>query len=105
MDLRHIHLGNKELFFQKETESVQLYAELTPKGVQMCEAVLWLSTHLHIRENGTGWLEGPFSQNELAFYAKFFIGLGNEATVKHPPELLGYMKQLFTEMMSNYDWT
>ncbi|QYR20211.1 YafY family transcriptional regulator [Paenibacillus sp. sptzw28] len=103
IDLRHVHLGNKESVFQKEKESVQLYVELSRSGVQMYEAVLWLSSHLHIREDGTGWLEGPIPQSDLAFYARFFIGLGNEATVKHPPELVGYMKRLFAEIMSKYE--
>ncbi|WP_028550273.1 helix-turn-helix transcriptional regulator [Paenibacillus sp. UNC451MF] len=103
MDLRHVHLENKELVFQKEKESTQLYAELSRKGVQMCEAVLWLGSHLNIREDGTGWLEGPIPQSDLAFYARFFIGLGNEATVKHPTELIDYIKRLFKEIMSNYE--
>jgi len=103
MDLRHVHLGNKEAFFQSEKEKAQLYVELSPKGVQMSEAVLWLRSHLHVRENGTGWLEGPIPQNELPFYARFFTGLGMEATVKQPPELVSYMKKLFAEIMAKYD--
>ncbi|WP_199617650.1 helix-turn-helix transcriptional regulator [Paenibacillus alkalitolerans] len=102
MDLRHVHLGNKESFFHTEKESAQLYAELSRTGVQMCEAALWLGSHLHIREDGTGWLEGPIARSDLAFYARFFIGLGNEATVKHPQELISYMKRLFGEIMSKY---
>lgn len=103
MELRHIHLANKELYIQADKESTQLYAELSPKGVQMCEAVLWLGSHLHIREDGTGWLEGPIPQKDLSFYTRFFIGLGNEATVKRPSELIDHMKQLFAEIMSKYD--
>lgn len=103
MDLRHVHLGNKESFFQTEKESAELYAELSQNGVQMCEAVLWLGSYLTIREDGSGWLEGPIPQRDLAFYARFFIGLGNEATVKQPPELISSMKRLFAEIMSKYD--
>jgi predicted DNA-binding transcriptional regulator YafY len=103
MDLRHIHLGNKESVFHTVKGSAGLYAELSPRGVQMCEAVLWLGSHLHIREDGTGWLEGPIPQSDLAFYARFFVGLGNETTVKQPPELVGYMKRLLAEIMSKYD--
>jgi len=103
MDLRHVHLGNKEAFFQSEKEKAQLYVELSPKGVQMSEAVLWLRSHLHVREDGTGWLEGPIPQNELPFYARFFTGLGMEATVKQPPELVSFMKKLFAEIMAKYD--
>ncbi|CAG7615005.1 helix-turn-helix transcriptional regulator [Paenibacillus allorhizosphaerae] len=103
MDLRHVHLGNRESFFRTEKAITGLYADLSQKGVQMCEAVLWLGSHLHVREDGTGWLEGPIPQNDLAFYARFFIGLGNEATVKQPAELISYMKRLFAEIMSKYD--
>ncbi|MFM1653247.1 helix-turn-helix transcriptional regulator [Brevibacillus sp. B_LB10_24] len=103
MDLRDVHLGNKETVFQTEKESVGLYAELSQKGVQMCEAVLWLGSHLHIREDGTGWLVGPIPQNDIPFYARFFIGLGNEATVKQPPELIDTIKRLFAEILSKYD--
>ncbi|MEK3722533.1 helix-turn-helix transcriptional regulator [Paenibacillus sp. FSL H8-0034] len=103
MDLRHIDLANKELHVHADKESTQLYAELSPKGVQMCEAVLWLGSHLHVREDGTGWLEGPIPHKDLAFYTRFFIGLGNEATVKHPSELISEMKRLFAEIISKYD--
>lgn len=103
MDMRHIHLGNKGSFFQTERESLQLYAELGPIGVQMCEAVIWLGSYLHIRVDGTGWLEGPIPQSDLAFYARFFIGLGNEVTVKQPSELVVYMKRIFAEVMNKYN--
>ncbi|MFE5317733.1 helix-turn-helix transcriptional regulator [Paenibacillus sp. NPDC056579] len=104
LDLRDVHLGNRESFFQTEKESAsELYVELSRHGVQMCEAALWLGALLHIREDGTGWLEGPIPRNDLAFYARFFIGLGVEATVERPPELIGFMKTLFKEIMSKYE--
>ncbi|XEC96358.1 helix-turn-helix transcriptional regulator [Paenibacillus tarimensis] len=105
MELRHVHLGNKESFFhtEKEPAGAGLYAELTPKGVQMCEAVLWLGSYLKIREDGSGRLEGPLPPSDLAFYARFFIGLANEATVKHPRELVAEMKRLYAEIMFKYE--
>ncbi|PYI55586.1 helix-turn-helix transcriptional regulator [Paenibacillus flagellatus] len=104
LDLRHVHLGNKESCFRtEEGPSIRLYAELSRQGVQMCEAALWLGSHLHIREDGSGWLEGPVPGSDLAFYARFFVGLGNEATVKEPPELIDSMKRLFAELMAKYE--
>ncbi|WP_019535766.1 helix-turn-helix transcriptional regulator [Paenibacillus ginsengihumi] len=102
LDLRDVHLGNKESCFRSEKESVQLYAELSRQGVQMCEAVMWLGAHLHVREDGTGWLEGPVARNDIAFYAKFFIGLGSEATVKQPQELVDELKRHLTELIAKY---
>ncbi|CAG7600177.1 hypothetical protein PAESOLCIP111_00372 [Paenibacillus solanacearum] len=103
IDLRDVHLGNREAHFHTEKASTGLYAELSRRGVQMCEAVLWLGSHLHVREDGTGWLEGPIPRDELSFYARFFVGLGNEATVKQPAELIEDMKRQFAEIMSKYD--
>ncbi|TBL77885.1 helix-turn-helix transcriptional regulator [Paenibacillus thalictri] len=103
LDLRHVHLGNKEAFFHTVKESVSLYAKLSKQGVHMCEAVLWLKAYLHTREDGTGWLEGPIPKADIAFYGRFFIGLGHEATVRQPPELIGDIKRLLADMMSKYD--
>ncbi|BBH24576.1 DeoR family transcriptional regulator [Paenibacillus baekrokdamisoli] len=102
-DLRHIHLGNRESVIKLEQEHVSLYVELSQEGVQKCEAELWSVPSLHIRNNGTGWLEGNIPSSDLPFFAKFFIGLGNEATVKHPQELVEGMKRILAEIMAKYE--
>lgn len=102
-DLRHIHLGNRKSLIQAEQESARLDVELSKAGVHQCEAELWAATMLHIRKDGTGRLEGNVPKSDLLFYAKFFIGLGNEATVANPPELVGLIKQLLTELMAKYE--
>ncbi|BBI33392.1 helix-turn-helix transcriptional regulator [Cohnella abietis] len=103
MDLRHIHLENRGSDSPTGQEDVTLYAELTKEGVQLCEAEPWPVPKLHIRQDGTGWLEGSISKRDILFFAKFFIGLGNEATVTHPPELLECIKINLTELMAKYD--
>lgn len=102
LDLRHIHLDTKEAFTREHTPEVRLQVELTPEGVQQCEAELWSASRLHVREDGTGWIKGEVPERELPFFAKFFIGLGKEADVRQPPELLDRMRQLLTEMMERY---
>jgi len=102
LDLRHVHLGNRDLLIQAERECVPLYVELSKEGVQQCEAELWLGSKLNIREDGTGWLEGNVPKSDLSFYAKFFIGLGHEATVKKPPELVDCIKGMLSEMIDKY---
>jgi predicted DNA-binding transcriptional regulator YafY len=103
MDLRHIHLGNKELLNKTEEEEVILHVELSKEGVQKCEAELWSVSKLHIRDNDTGWLDGSIAKSDIHFFAKFILGLGNEATVKSPPELVDAMKELITEIMAKYN--
>lgn len=102
MDLRHVNLGNRESFIHVDLEAVSLYIELSKEGIQRCEAELWSTPKLHIRKDGTGWLEGNIQKSDIPFFAKFVIGLGNESTVKNPPELVKYMKQLLSEIMAKY---
>ncbi|NEW05730.1 WYL domain-containing protein [Paenibacillus sp. SYP-B3998] len=102
LDLRHVHLENRESFNQVEQDDVSLYVELTKEGAQRCEAELWQAPKLHIRKDATGWLEGNVPRSDIPFLAKFIIGLGNEAMVTKPPELVNDMKRLLSEIMDKY---
>ncbi|MGZ4107803.1 MAG: helix-turn-helix transcriptional regulator [Tumebacillaceae bacterium] len=103
LDLRHVHLGNRESYRQDEEQAqVRIEVELSREGVQSCEAVPWSKSQLHIRQDGTGWLEGDILQSDLPFFAKFFVSLGQEATVKQPPELIDMIKRLLKEILSQY---
>ncbi|NEW07389.1 YafY family transcriptional regulator [Paenibacillus sp. SYP-B3998] len=102
MDLRHLDLENRDLNSLVEQEYVTLFAELTKEGVQACEAEPWPVPKLHIRQDGTGWLEGNIRKSDIQFFAKFFIGLGNEVTVENPPELLDSIKRNLSELMAKY---
>ncbi|MNC69979.1 hypothetical protein D3C75_1207360 [compost metagenome] len=70
--------------------------------MQACEAELWSASLLHIREDGTGWLEGEVPGKDLRFFARFVIGLCNEAEVQEPPELAGRVRELLAEMLAKY---
>ncbi|CQR51648.1 helix-turn-helix transcriptional regulator [Paenibacillus riograndensis] len=128
LDLRHVLLGNKESCSNleqagntglqqepgleiskqreratsKKNERTRLYIGLTDEGVQACEAELWSSSLLHIREDGTGWLEGDIPHKDLPFFARFVIGLCNEAAVKEPQELVRAVKELLAGMLAKY---
>lgn len=115
LDLRHVHIGNWELFIKEERKYVNLYVELTKEGIQRCEAALWQpkinmqkaevgpSPKVHVRDDGTGWLNHNVPKSHISFLAKFFIGLGNDATVKNPPELINCMKRMLSEIMAKYE--
>ncbi|GLI04815.1 DNA-binding transcriptional regulator [Paenibacillus tyrfis] len=102
LNLRHLHLGNREALLPSEQEFTSLYVELTEEGVHRCEAEHWSATKLHRREDGTGWLEGSLPKGDIPFLAQFFIGLGADATVQHPPELIDNIKRRLAEMMARY---
>lgn len=102
MDLWDIHLGNRESDKKGVREGGTLFAELTKEGVQTCEAEHWLLPMLYVRQDGTGWVEGQLPKSDLPFFAKFFIGLGKEVTVKNPPELLDEIRSYLSELTAIY---
>ncbi|RJE88834.1 YafY family transcriptional regulator [Paenibacillus sp. 1011MAR3C5] len=103
IDRRHIHLGNREKEHSAIGDTVQIKAELTRLGVQMCEAEPWTLSLLHVRENGTGWLEGESAKADLPFLASFMIRLDDEAVVASPPELLDAIRLKLSALMRKYE--
>ncbi|WP_068775954.1 YafY family protein [Paenibacillus sp. FJAT-26967] len=105
VDLREVHLENrdlKNLAGQERQDNLTVYAELTREGVQACEAEPWPEPVLHTRQDGTGWLEGNVAKKDLPYFAKFFIGLGKEAKVTQPPELLDCLGQYLADLRAQY---
>lgn len=102
LDLQQIHLENRSTLIKVKEDFVDLYVELTKDGVQRCETELWPIPQLYIAEDGTGRLTGNVSKSDIPFYASFLIGLGNEATVKHPAELIDCIKQILSDIRSKY---
>lgn len=107
LDLREVRLDNMAEFnrpARKEAASpVRLVVELGSIGVQACEAEVWSPQLLHIRLDGTGWLEGEVPESDLSFFARFVIGLCSEATVQEPPELKAEVKRLLKDMLAKYE--
>lgn len=91
--------GDARLSLQPNAEPedpIRLRAKLSRVGVQRCESELWLAPMLQVREDGSGAIDRNVSRADLAFYADYFIGLGNEADVEGPEELrLAIRKRLF----------
>lgn len=76
--------------------------ELTTEGVQACEAELWLASMLHVRQDGSSWLEGNVARSDILFFAKFLLGFGKEVTVQHSQEIMDGLKPYLTELIHIY---
>lgn len=103
----NLHLGNWMEMVRKDRnetneESIRLHAELTREGVQLCGRELWIGSSLHVREDGSGWLEGEWPKRDLPFYAKFFIGLGEEVSAEQPAELGAEIRRQLAALMERY---
>ncbi len=102
LDLRLIHLGNWEDVGREERIEARIVAELSREGVQRCQGELSHVPFIEVRENGTGRLDQCVPESELPYFAKFFLGLGSEATVEEPPELIARIRKLLEELTAKY---
>lgn len=103
LDHRQIHLGNWQSYSKRQRIDVRFYVELTRAGVQRCEAELWPVPKLVVRPDGGGYLDHLIPRSEIPFFASFFLGLGTDAVVKEPQELVERMKELLAQLQSIYE--
>ncbi|ANE46439.1 DNA-binding protein [Paenibacillus swuensis] len=104
VDLTQVHTGNWESYMEEEGPVMELYVELTATGVQRCESVLWPAhkMQIHVREDGTGWMDDPIHASSLPFFGQYFIGLGMDAKVNAPDELIHVMREMLDKLMAQY---
>lgn len=101
LNLPLIPLG-KKLKSVKEEKTIKLYVELSRQGVQRGETMIDPRFKVHIREDGTGWIEDRIRQNDIPFLAQIFIAIGKDANVKEPSELLQSIREKLSEVMEWY---
>jgi predicted DNA-binding transcriptional regulator YafY len=100
--LQEIHLENMGQHFPPAGKNLPLYVELTSTGVEQCEMERWMKPFLHVREDGSGWLEGIMAESDLDFMADYFVGLGLKALVKEPVELVDLIREKIQQLKETY---
>lgn len=101
-DTKQIHLGNWDTVQNREFELVPIYVELTREGCRRCETEMWPQPQIHKREYGTGWIDSRFPKADMGYFAHYFVGLGMEARVLQPVELVQTIRQLLAAMVEGY---
>ncbi|NOU93218.1 WYL domain-containing protein [Paenibacillus sp. LMG 31456] len=100
LELGDIHLSRRET--AEPREPIRLRAELSRIGVQRCEAELWLSPMLHVREDGSGVIDKDVSRDDIPFYTEFFIEMGDEVVLEEPEELKDAIRRRLSELLARY---
>jgi len=102
LDHRHVHLGNWEEFEAERPVYVRMIVELSREGVSRCRGELCPVPLIETRVDGSGRLDQQVPASEISYFAKFFLGLGNEAEAKEPPELVGAIRKTLAELAAKY---
>lgn len=100
LDLRNVPTRRRETV--KPSNSFRLRAELDEAGVQRLEAELWLAPMLRIQENGTGFIDGDVSRDDLPYFTELFIGLGEHAVLQEPEELKISIRARLSKLLERY---
>jgi predicted DNA-binding transcriptional regulator YafY len=103
VDLASIHLDNWESLDVADREWVRLVAELGSEAIPKCEDELGGRMEIHVRADSSGWLDANIPRSELSYFARFFIGLGTDAAVSSPPELVDLIRRMLQELLGRYE--
>lgn len=102
-DFQEVHLGNWDSYDSSQADRVHLHVELSRIGIRRCQAELSPQPTLQIRADGSGVLHSQIPVSEISYFSTYFIGLGKEAVVKGPQELVVMIKQKLAEMVQIYE--
>lgn len=103
LNLQQVHLDNWSSWQPKPRPTVYIRASLTRQGVLRCRTELWPPLDIQVLDDGEGWLEQQVPEEELPFYAGFFVGMGTDAQVLEPPELLVQIRSRLLDLWSRYE--
>ncbi|ASB87403.1 MULTISPECIES: helix-turn-helix transcriptional regulator [Bacillus] len=102
IDLADVDLKNRFSVLAPPEDMLELYIELTEKGVEQFGSVKWPYIELHRREDGSGVLSGYISKRDLSFFSGHLISYGREAVIKKPSELIQKTKEVLIDMLNQY---
>ena len=103
IDLSNIHLNNRFSIVKDPKQTVELNVELTPKGVEKYQAAKWKTIELHKRQDGSGFLKGIISKQDISIFSDYFIAYGKEAAIKQPDELIEIVKAKLHMILGQYE--
>ncbi|WP_257352073.1 helix-turn-helix transcriptional regulator [Pseudalkalibacillus decolorationis] len=103
IDLSQITLKNRFSILEDKKEAFELNVELTNSGVEKYQSVKWPITELHKRNDGTGFVVGRISKQDIDFFSDYFIAYGENAVIRKPFELIEAVKEKVNKILNQYD--
>ncbi|WP_427180272.1 helix-turn-helix transcriptional regulator [Paenibacillus sp. TC-CSREp1] len=93
----------QEWIMRKDEETpLELEVILTPDGVRRCQSDVWLSLFMLVNEDGSGRIQAQMSTSYIPWVVSFFLGLGTDAHVTHPPQIRDQIRTRLQAMSAQY---
>ncbi|MFS0921488.1 helix-turn-helix transcriptional regulator [Brevibacillus sp. 179-C 1.1 NHS] len=77
----------------EELELLPLRIHLTRKGCKLAESHHQFGNQITLQPDGSGLITDTLAPSELDWVARFVLGLGREATVDEPAQLIVYLRK------------
>lgn len=103
IDLSRIHLKNRYSTLNAHTETIELHVELTSRGVEKYQLAKWPNTQVNKRKDGSGFVKGTISKQDINFFSDYFLSFGEEAMIKEPIELIECTKDKLNKILTQYN--
>jgi predicted DNA-binding transcriptional regulator YafY len=84
-------------------ERLRLKIQLTSNGVRRCQWEGWEHEELQLHEDGSGTLFLHIQRADLEFYTSYVFGLGADAVVREPVEMVDRIKAELSRLTAAYD--
>ena len=97
-----VHLGNWRRFAAEEIEWTFLEVRLTREGVRALMAEEHIADGVQVREDGGGSFAGRIPKPDLPYFAALFVGMGSDAAVVRPPELIEEIREIIRRLQVQY---
>ncbi|ANS74755.1 DNA-binding protein [Paenibacillus yonginensis] len=97
-----VDLKNWNSVHHAHSEFVDVSVELSREGCRRCESELWPLLKILKREDGSGRIDGRILRSDLPFFASYFTGLGLDAKVNEPAELVLAIRRQLAALQEAY---
>ncbi|CAM4261696.1 hypothetical protein BAMA_04525 [Bacillus manliponensis] len=87
----------------KPSELVRLQVSLTREGVLKCDFNPWVRENIQLSENGSGTINTHLNKEEIPYMSEFFFGLGTDAKVQEPAEMVNLIKKQAANLLGMYN--
>ncbi|MBY0205883.1 YafY family transcriptional regulator [Paenibacillus polysaccharolyticus] len=93
----------QEWIIREDLETpLELKVSLSPEGVRRCQSDVWLSQFLKVNEDGSGTIHAHIGTSYTPWVVGFFLGLGTDAHVTHPPQVRDQIRTKLQAMAAQY---
>ncbi|PEV50798.1 transcriptional regulator [Bacillus thuringiensis] len=87
----------------KPSELVKLRVSLTREGVLKCDFNPWVRENIQMSKDGSGTINTYLNKEEIPYMSEFFFGLGANAKVQEPVEMVDLIKRHAINLLNMYN--